>query len=64
MNSLPGYDAWLTHDPNDRPYPKCVCGHDFEDHDDADVQMGDDTQVCWIADCDCKAYKEDYDEDR
>lgn len=54
MNNLPGYDAWLTHDPRDRGYAPCVCGHELDDHDE---------KGCGF--CICKEYEEkDYEDDR
>lgn len=64
--SLPGYDAWLTRDPRDRDYAPCECGHDYDDHQDAQVTIGDDeygydsygSLVCTVLPCQCNEYRE------
>lgn len=60
MFSLPGYDAWLTHDPRDDDQPDCQCGHEQVEHEIDDKHLENDNESCNLCSCDEYRPKDDY----
>ena len=59
-----GYDAWLTHDPRDRSYAPCECGHAEDLHNTERRDDNDDViYICDVTWCECVEYQEACDDD-